>query len=1353
MNSNYQNIINKNKRPSSSKTRSKTKSHFFIPVQNKDDQIFLRGETQNHSVSKTINKENQSIHNESKEISNETMNDMYSSIQKMWNNLGITEIYQIQFHNSIKNLEEEQIMNILNNEKKSLNKFRDALMKLSNEIISRDNNIHSLQRNVIALCQNNNYLGIEEDEKYKRNREKNILEIISYVKALRINSINVINYFIRVRELVTYNRNIGKIDMKLINSDFKYRDDYLKKMIRDMDFLKQYKGMHKYFDMNNGDIDAFLTNFDSKPSNNLNYSKYISNKAKIPVSEQMKKAIIECRYILTQEEIYNRISQGIYERDNNDNNISNIINENLYRNNNINNKKGKSKIRFFKPDDENQKEYPNIYETNNNNVNNKKLFRIKNNNSSGKILNVSKDNNNMQERKKLEFLRLNMGKEYNNLFINNKQNNNKFQNKNYVLSNNNNNELNFRRPLLNGNKIIIHREERKKEPIQFVLKNDFALKKDPLLKENIELNKNLAQVCEDNEQLREEINNLKEKIIQLNKDNSEQQTFNKKLSSDIDELNLVKNDLNIKLKSNQNLFEKIKKDNTQTINNLNSIINKQKEDYEKKITNLNAIMQNQKEEAEKNINDLNFQKDELIKEKNDLINQNNQLLKEKNELIETKNNLEDTISQLEYQISENKKEIENYKNIIIANQQKIGEMEQKINELNNDLINLQNEKNIQENEFTKKIDELSNQINDLEKTIQNNQEQINNLESLKNQLIKEKQNLFDSDNNAKIQINNLNEQINNLNKQINVKDEQINSLQSNLNDYSELKKENNQMKNLINNQKNEINELNEKLKKLMPNYTIDFYRGNLFNFINDISDKLSLDKIPDFMKASFNLEEINIFDESTYLKGVYPKIIVSKLENTGEITGMCSVYYENYGYVGDPLTLRIDALCVVEQNWEFQIKNIINFIKSNIFFDEIKYIIKYIPNPENGKLKLDERIKTFFKKELKCSWKNVINFANGTRTQEIRLVKEGDYFNKDINITNNEQFFGLKSLSIISLYEKNKDKTYIGDDPEIELKNKYSKIFLNKYINHFPIFLLLANNPNYKMNFENETDKKLYEIPKCKEEEDYLYPKTQIKELVKMNFNLDNISELKNNIELFDTNNLLCEEVYEKLNSYLNKFSLNYLTMTINLSTPTNFCLNFENYIYNRISSKKIDVLRDPSSKNLFYLIPTNNDSIFIFISQIGPKLKEKLLDNNKNLYQALSELHPKLTNQLIQFSSFNITLDEQKNREKVLYIPSFKIDSHLYSFGVKDINKKGKLTYTETNEEENLGSIDECFKLSFDGDKNIKDSFNIIPVEDKKLNMIIRESFLFGIFNINIIENSPLQLFYVTKDHWISAQ
>ena len=325
----------------------------------------------------------------------------------------------------------------------------------------------------------------------------------------------------------------------------------------------------------------------------------------------------------------------------------------------------------------------------------------------------------------------------------------------------------------------------------------------------------------------------------------------------------------------------------------------------------------------------------------------------------------------------------------------------------------------------------------------------------------------------------------------------INTLQSKSKDYDKIKQENAQMKTKIDKQGKEIKNLKERLKKLMPNYKCDFYRGNLFNFINNISSKLPLDQIPDYIKASFNLQENEIFEESSYLKGVYPKIIVSTLKNSDEIAGFYSVYYENYGYVGDTLVLRIGVLYTPDPNWDALIINMFNFIKEN----------NYIKNPEDGKLKMDEQIKIFFKEEIKASWKNVINHSNGTRTQEVCIVKEGDYFNKDINITNNNQFFGLKSLSVVSLYETNDFTIIREENPEDELKRKYSKIYLNKYINHYPIFLLLAKNPKYKMIFENE-DKKLYEIPKCKEEEEYLNPITQIKELTKMEFNLNNTSNL-----------------------------------------------------------------------------------------------------------------------------------------------------------------------------------------------------------------------------------------------------
>jgi len=260
----------------------------------------------------------------------------------------------------------------------------------------------------------------------------------------------------------------------------------------------------------------------------------------------------------------------------------------------------------------------------------------------------------------------------------------------------------------------------------------------------------------------------------------------------------------------------------------------------------------------------------------------------------------------------------------------------KINELTNDLTTLQNEKNQLENETSQKISELSNKVTEMESIIQKNQETINNLENTNNQLNNEKEELFKSDTEAKKQINNLNEELSNLNIQINDKDMLINTLQSKSKDYDKIKQENAQMKTKIDKQGKEIKNLKERLKKLMPNYKCDFYRGNLFNFINNISSKLPLDQIPDYIKASFNLQENEIFDESSYLKGVYPKIIVSTLKNSDEIAGFCSVYYENYGYVGDTLVLRIGVLYTPDPNLDALIINMFNFIKENIFFDELK---------------------------------------------------------------------------------------------------------------------------------------------------------------------------------------------------------------------------------------------------------------------------------------------------------------------------------------------------------------------------------------------------------------------------------
>ena len=779
---------------------------------------------------------------------------------------------------------------------------------------------------------------------------------------------------------------------------------------------------------------------------------------------------------------------------------------------------------------------------------------------------------------------------------------------------------------------------------------------------------------------------------------------------------------------------------------------------------MNKLMQQQKEENEQNINkknneikDLNNLKDKIINEKNEIIRQKEQVINERDQMMEEKQSLEEKISNLEAKIRDDECEIEKYKQLqkdYQNLQDKVNEMNKEIDQLKGEIEKLKQEKqNIindtdrQMNDLRNEKNQLEQQIFDLNETIKNEQsekEKIkrekDNLEKEKEDIIKEKDELINQNNKLNNDIQTLNRQIKSLNNTIEDLEEKVNAL----------KEENNTLQ----------GRGPDDTSMVIGKYIYDFYKGILYNLINDINSYLSLDKIPDFLKSSFDLNNTNIFEENTYIKGVYPRIITTYSKSKKELTGICSLYYENYGQVGEPLTLRIEALCVLEEDWEEKIENMIKYINEKIVFDEIKIIIKYMKNPENGnKLILNQKIKNLFK-TLKFLWKNVTNLADGSRSQEIRFIKDGNYFNQDEeNIQNrNNQLFGFNTLSILSLFDGP------NQSEENQIKSTISNIGFNKFINLLPIYILVANNPTYKMMFANESDAKIYEWPADDEMQGQyiiksINPKNQIKKISDIAFDINDTNSLKEKINSseilknFDISDSLFEEIATKLQeSNINNISYNYLSMNLNLSTETNFCLAFEDYYYNRISSKDIDILTDPQTKNYFYLIRTRTESTFFLICQVGRKLKKELLDGHKNLYQAFMEYHPKLTNQLLTFSTYEFNTTDLKDAEKVLYIPSFKIDTHLYTCSVNDINKKGTIINERRGGDGNVGSIEEYFKMSFEEDKNIKNSFTIIPTEDNKRFKVIREPFLFGVFNINIFPNTPLQLFYVTKDHWIKA-
>ena len=112
--------------------------HKSINQSNKNQIISKKNKTLrgNSSFNKKIKNNFKNILNDNYEIDFE--DEEFKIIKNMWKDLGVTINYQIQFINVIKNFNEENLINIFEQEKKNLKRFRDYLLKLSKEITNRE---------------------------------------------------------------------------------------------------------------------------------------------------------------------------------------------------------------------------------------------------------------------------------------------------------------------------------------------------------------------------------------------------------------------------------------------------------------------------------------------------------------------------------------------------------------------------------------------------------------------------------------------------------------------------------------------------------------------------------------------------------------------------------------------------------------------------------------------------------------------------------------------------------------------------------------------------------------------------------------------------------------------------------------------------------------------------------------------------------------------------------------------------------------------------------------------------------------------------------------------------------------
>ena len=226
----------------------------------------------------------------------DALDDELSLLYNSWDDLGVTNEYRMIFISLARKVNELERKDMITQEKSNLKKFRDALLNLKKEIANREENLLKLK----ALNKDLENINTEDDEK-----NKILQKVISLIKSLRLNAVNIVTRFIKVKQSSAYYSKSGKWDVTKIRPDYSYDPKYLFKMKNDLLFLKNSK-LSLYIEMNNSELDAFLTNC-APSSNEINNN---NDKITIPIRDDIMKLITESRYALLQETVLSSVDSN-----------------------------------------------------------------------------------------------------------------------------------------------------------------------------------------------------------------------------------------------------------------------------------------------------------------------------------------------------------------------------------------------------------------------------------------------------------------------------------------------------------------------------------------------------------------------------------------------------------------------------------------------------------------------------------------------------------------------------------------------------------------------------------------------------------------------------------------------------------------------------------------------------------------------------------------------------------------------------------------------------------------------------------------------------------------------------------
>ena len=636
-------------------------------------------------------------------------------LQISWNELGITPEYRNVFMNILEEASDNERQNIITQEKNNMKKFRDALLNLKKEIENRESNLTQLKKLDLLIGASMN------SEKNANSINTKLQNVISLIKNLRINAVNIVKKVIKVNQITAYYSNSGKFNLYKIKPEYSYDPKYLLKMRNDLKFLKD-SAMKAFIEMNNTEIDPFLTNCAPAPN------KLKGNKRMIPISDDLMKSIIESRYLLLQETVLDNI-----ERENNNNIRSSDFSEmNLLTKNSRHNLLKKLEEEKFKLGLNKIKHFPSN-------------IKIRNNFIYTKGPNIGRY---IHDLKRGEQSR------YNSLFYKKKAS-----------------PFTSKKKSGNSNRIVIMHEEIKSlsnEQFMRRLGNIENMDNDNMMKNEM-LNETIENLQNENNKLKNELKQLEikskedeEKIEDIENKNNEIIKRAKEYQNELEQISQKRkkkeNELNNKIEQLQKDIKQIQKDKSKAGDNLKNEIN-ELENKLKNEENLRKDKEKQIEDLENKLKEEKNEKEKINKEKEEQITLYNKLQEEKNELEINKNTLEEEIKRINDQKNlgdeDNQKMKDTIKNLEETKTEQINllkEKEQIIKEkeednqkllaekniVENEKLNIQNELEklkeefeIQKSQYEKLMEQMQNQKNELEKLNEDYQTQKNELNELR----------------------------------------------------------------------------------------------------------------------------------------------------------------------------------------------------------------------------------------------------------------------------------------------------------------------------------------------------------------------------------------------------------------------------------------------------------------------------------------------------------------------------------------------------------------------------------------------------------------------------------------------